>query len=80
MTVFQIALFALVAVAGGAVALTRDPLAQSLVYGVYGLLLSLLMLALQAPDVALSELVVGAVAYPLMVMLALTKLEDPEAG
>ena len=69
----QIAIFLLVAATGTAVVVTRDPLAQSMVASLYGMLLSILFLVLQAPDVALSEIVVGAVAYPLMVVIAVAK-------
>ncbi|UFS72127.1 DUF4040 domain-containing protein [Geomonas sp. RF6] len=73
MDVVQLVSFILVAAGGTAVVATRDPLRQSMVASLYGLLLTVLFLALQAPDVALSELVVGAVAYPLMVMLTVAK-------
>ncbi len=63
----------MVAGAGAGVVATRDPLPQSMVASLYGMLLSILFMVLQAPDVALSEIVVGAVAYPLMVMLTVTK-------
>ena len=53
--------------------LVRNPLRQAIVAGVFGLLLGLLF-AFQAPDVALSQIVVGSVALPLMIMLTLTKL------
>ncbi len=65
---------ALVALVGPAVVLTRDPRAQALVLTFYGLCLGLLFVAYQAPDVALAQLVVGAVALPLMVLLALAKM------
>jgi energy-converting hydrogenase B subunit D len=64
---------------GTGVVLTRDPLAQSLVASLYGLLLSVLFLAFQAPDVALSETVVGAVMVPLMILLALAKIQGKGA-
>lgn len=75
MTPVQVAAYLLVAVFGTAVVFTRDPLPQALVASLYGLLLSVLFLVLQAPDVAISEIVVGAVAFPLMIMLALAKSE-----
>lgn len=68
-------IFLLVPLAGTAVALTRRPLPQAMVTSLYGMLLSILFLDLQAPDVALSEIVVGGVMYPLMVILALAKTE-----
>ena len=64
----------LVALGGTAVVLTRDPLNQAMVASFYGLLLGLSFLVLQAPDVALSQITVGAVALPLMILLALAKV------
>jgi energy-converting hydrogenase B subunit D len=52
---------------------TRDPLLQSMMASFFGLLLSILFTVLQAPDVTLSEIVVGAVAFPLMVVLTVAK-------
>ena len=69
---------ALLAVAGGgtAVALTRDPTRQLIVTGFFGLLLGILFFVFQAPDVALSQIVVGGVALPVMVLLTLAKLRE----
>jgi energy-converting hydrogenase B subunit D len=69
----QLISFLLVAAAGAGVVATRDPLRQSMAASFFGLLLSILFTVLQAPDVTLSEIVVGAVAYPLMVVLAVAK-------
>lgn len=66
----------LVATTGLAVVLTRDPLRQALVVGLHGMLLAVLFLTLQAPDVALSILGVGAVALPLMIVLTLLKTRE----
>lgn len=63
-----------VAVAGTAVVLTRDPLRQAFVTGFFGLALATLYLTLQAGDVALSQLVVGAIALPLIILLTLAKV------
>jgi uncharacterized MnhB-related membrane protein len=70
----QAALFVLLAVGGLAVVLMRDPLRQALLVGVYGLLLALLFFVLQAPDVALSQIVVCTVAVPVMILLTLAKV------
>jgi energy-converting hydrogenase B subunit D len=69
----------LVAAVATAVALTRDPLRQAMVASLYGLVLGVLFFALQAPDVALSQTAVGAVALPLMVLLALAKVKAMQA-
>ena len=67
-----------VAASGTAVVLTRDPLRQAFTAGFFGLCLASLYLAMQAGDVALSQLVVGAVALPLVVLLALAKVRRPQ--
>ncbi len=74
MTVLLAVVLLLVAAAGTAVVLTRDPLNQSIIASFFGLLLGLAFLVLQAPDVALSQITVGAVALPLMILLALAKV------
>jgi energy-converting hydrogenase B subunit D len=64
-------LFVLTALAGTGVALSRDPRRQVLALAANGLVLALLFLALQAPDVAYSELAVGTVAIPLLFLVVL---------
>ena len=76
MTVVQIVALIVVAVGGTAVALVPDPLRQTLVLGVYGLALTLLFFAFQAPDVALSQIVVTTVGVPLIVLAALRKIRE----
>jgi uncharacterized MnhB-related membrane protein len=72
----QAVILGLVAVAALAVVLNRDPLRQTIVNGAYGLLLVVLFMVFQAPDVALSMLVVGAIAYPLVLLLAISRVHD----
>ena len=69
----QAAVIVLVAVAALAVVLTRDLVRLSMITSLYALLLVVLFLVLQAPDVALSELVVGAIAFPLVIVVAIVK-------
>ena len=76
----QAPLLALVALAATSVALCRNPLRQILLSGVYGLLLVLLFVVLQAPDVALSMLVVTTVAYPLVVLVAIVRTSSRRIG
>jgi energy-converting hydrogenase B subunit D len=76
----QAGLFVLLALGGLAVVSMRDPLRQALMVGVYGLLLALLFFVLQAPDVALSQIVVCTVAVPVMILLALAKVRGHEQG
>ncbi|HET7407092.1 MAG TPA: DUF4040 domain-containing protein [Mycobacteriales bacterium] len=61
----------LVALAGTTVIMTDAPERQAVTLSVFGVLLSLLFLVLQAPDVALSEIGVGAAIVPLLVMLTI---------
>ena len=68
-------LVALVLVAAGAtsVVLVRDLARQAIVNGLYGLSLAVLFLVFQAPDVALSQLAVGAVAVPIVLLAAIRR-------
>lgn len=78
MTAVQAVALVLVAAGGTAVVLTRDPLRQAIVAGIFGLLLALLFFTFQAPDVALSQITVSSVALPLMILLALAKIRAEE--
>ena len=64
-------LLLLAAVSGTGVVLSREPRRQVFALAANGLVLTLLFFALQAPDVALSELAVGAAATPLLFLVAL---------
>jgi uncharacterized MnhB-related membrane protein len=75
-TALQVCALAVVAVAAPVVVLTRDPLKQALVVGVYGFALALLFFVFQAPDVSLSEIVVATIALPVMILLALAKIRE----
>jgi uncharacterized MnhB-related membrane protein len=78
MIFLQIGILAVVVISGTLVALTRDVPSQPIVLSVFGLLLALMFMVFQAPDVALSQIVVGAVGLPLMVLLAIAKLRRDE--
>jgi len=80
MTVLQVVALVAVAAGGTATVLVREPVRQALVAGVFGFALAVLFFVFQAPDVALSELVVASTAVPLMVLLALAKLRRDEDG
>jgi energy-converting hydrogenase B subunit D len=77
-SVLQVVVLALVAVSATAVVATRDPLRQAMVASIYGLVLGILFFVFQAPDVGLSQTVVGAVALPLMILLALARVRGGE--
>jgi len=69
-----------VGAAGLITVLIRDPARQAIAVGIMGLLLALLFFVLQAPDVALSEIVVGSVALPAMLFLAIAKVREEETS
>jgi len=75
MTAVQAVALVVVALGGTAVVLARDPARQALVAGIFGFSLAILFLAFQAPDVALSQIAVGAVALPAMIIYALRKVQ-----
>jgi energy-converting hydrogenase B subunit D len=77
-TVLQIAALGVVALAGTATVLVRNPLRQLVVAGIFGLALGLLFFVFDAPDVALSEIVVAAGAVPAMALLTLARVGGRE--
>jgi uncharacterized MnhB-related membrane protein len=66
----------LVLAGAAAVVFTRRPARQAVVLSAYGLLLTVMFLVLQAPDVALSQVAVGSAVVPLIVVLAIRKVES----
>jgi energy-converting hydrogenase B subunit D len=74
----QIVAFALVALGAPLVVLTRDPLRQALVNGVYGVSLVCLFVVLEAPDPALSMLAVSGIGYPLVIAAAVARVRARE--
>jgi uncharacterized MnhB-related membrane protein len=78
MEVLQVTLLVLVAAGATAVVLIRDRVRQVLALSVYGVLLAVLFLAFQAPDVTLSELTVGAVVLPAVLLITLAKVRKRE--
>jgi uncharacterized MnhB-related membrane protein len=78
MDILQVTILILVAAGATAVVLIRERVRQVLLLSVYGVLLAVLFLAFQAPDVTLSELTVGAVALPVVLLLTLAKIKKRE--
>ena len=79
MMVLGIGVLLLVAVTGLCVVRTHDPTCQVLALTFYGLLLALMFFAFQAPDVAISQIAVGAIALPLIIMLAISRMRARDA-
>ena len=78
MSALQIAALIVVAVAGTAVVFTPEVLRQAIMLGIYGLTLTVLFFVFQAPDVALSEIVVSGIGLPLIVLAALRKIREED--
>lgn len=64
----------LTVLSGTAVVLSRDPKRQVFALSANGGVLSALFFALQAPDVALSEIAVGSVVTPLLFLVTLAAI------
>ena len=67
-------LLILVAMAGTGVVLSREPRRQVIAIAANGFVLSILFMALQAPDVAFAEIAVGSAATPLLFLVALASM------
>ena len=86
MNVLMVAALTLAGLAGTAVVAASMPERQAVTLSFFGIALTVLFMAFQAPDVALSQLGVGAAIVPLMVMLAIRTIsrgharEDEESG
>jgi uncharacterized MnhB-related membrane protein len=78
MDILQVTVLVLVAAGALLVVRTKDRTRLVLVLSVYGMLLAILFFVFQAPDVTLSELTVGAVALPLILLLAISKVRKPQ--
>jgi energy-converting hydrogenase B subunit D len=63
----------LVGLGATTVVFTQDPARQAVTLSVFGMTMAVLLMALQAPDVALSQIGVGTAIVPLMVMLTIRK-------
>ena len=75
----QAVAFGLVALGAPLVVLTRDPLRQALVNGIYGVSLVCLFVVLEAPDPALSSmLAVSGIGYPLVILAAVARSRSHE--
>jgi len=78
MDVLQVTVLLLVAAGATMVVLIRVPARQVIALSVYGILLAVLFLVFQAPDVTLSELTIGAVILPILLLLTLAKVRRRE--
>lgn len=75
-TALQVTILVMIAAGAAMVVTMRHPVRQVVLLSVYGVLLAFLFFSVQAPDVALSELTVGTVALPLLLLLTLVKVKE----
>ena len=78
MDVLQVTVLVLVAAGATLVVRTKNRVRLVLVLSVYDMLLAILFFVFQAPDVTLSELTVGAVALPILLLLTIAKVRKPQ--
>jgi energy-converting hydrogenase B subunit D len=78
MDALQVTVLVLIAAGATAVVVIREPVRQVIALSAYGVLLAVLFLAFQAPDVTLSELTVGSVVLPMLLLLTLAKVRRRE--
>jgi energy-converting hydrogenase B subunit D len=74
MVPLQVVTMLYVALGGLGIVLARDIVRQAIMFSLYGFALVLLFLVFQAPDVALSALVVSGIAYPLVLVGAIARV------
>lgn len=75
MEVLEVTVLLMVGLFGTLVVFAREPGGQAVGLSFYGLVLALMFFVFQAPDVALSQVVIGAVGLPLMVMVTMAGLK-----
>ncbi len=78
MSVVQVVALVATGAAATAVVFVRRPARQVVVLSAYGLVLGVLFMTFQAPDVTLSMISVGSVLLPLLLLLALAKMRRQE--
>ena len=71
----QVVAIVLTALGATLVVLVRDLVRQAILLSFYGIGLTALFVVFQAPDVALSELVVGTIGYPIVLVAAITRIK-----
>jgi energy-converting hydrogenase B subunit D len=70
----QVVILVLVALGAILVVMVRGRVRQVVALSAYGVGLAVLYLTVQAPNVTVPELVVGAVALPLILLLTITRV------
>jgi energy-converting hydrogenase B subunit D len=74
----QVVVLLLIAIVGTVTVLTRDLVHLWLVFSLYGMVLALGFLLLQAPDAALAQVVVSGIVVPLLLGVVLAEVRGSE--
>ena len=74
MQVFQIVLFVLLIVCALATSLTKNLLASIIIYMAYSVIMAIMWMLMQAPDLAITEASVGAGVSSLLFFLVLRRI------
>ena len=74
MTLMLALLLLLAAISGAGVVFSRAPRRQVMAMSANGLVLALLFMVLQAPDVSFAEIAVGTVATPLLFLVVIASI------
>ena len=77
---FLLLLLVLLACVATVACLTKDPRAQALVLSAYALVMGIVMVAFHAPDVAMSQIAIGAAIVPLLLVLAIRTCDREAAS
>jgi energy-converting hydrogenase B subunit D len=80
MATLQVTVLVLVAAGALVVIRTKDRVRLVLALSGYGVLLAIVFFVFQAPDGTLSELTVGAIVLPVILLLAIAKVSDKATG
>ena len=75
-TTFRILLLAGLVICAVATALVRKPMRAVIIYMAYSIIMSVVWLLLESPDLAITEAAVGAGVSSLLLFLTLKKIRD----
>jgi uncharacterized MnhB-related membrane protein len=74
--VFQLMLLGLVVICGVSACLTKNLLVSLIIFMAYSVIMSVIWVLLEAPDLAVTEAAVGAGISSILLFLTLKKLQD----
>ena len=80
MTTFRLILLTGLIVCAAATALTKKPMQAVIIYMAYSVIMSVIWIMLESPDLAITEAAVGAGITGLLFIVALKKIHALEGG